>query len=680
MRAVCLRWALAVSVVLLLGLAGVALGDQNESADRPLQHAAMSAGGSHTCAIDLGGIVSCWGGDAAGQLGDGGVLPGVPRPSPVPAGLAEPARVVAAGGTHTCAVLAGGAVRCWGGDASGQLGDGDPKADAAAPVAAVLLGGLPARAVTAGGSHSCALLADGSVRCWGQGLMGQLGLGAVPDASSPEPPVALGQPAIAVTAGRAHTCALLADGGVRCWGNDELGQLGDGGPLAGPAAGVPATVALGEPARAISAGADFTCALLASGLVRCWGADDSGQLGDGATSVGGSSAPAAQVVLPGVARAISAGGEFACALLANGAVWCWGADGSGQLGDGGPVPGPATFAPTAQAALPGPARAVTAGALHACALLGDGTLRCWGGDGAGALGDGDPFLDLSAPGAAVMFPGLASADSADLAVIAQASVATVRVGQPVVIVVTVANLGVDAATTEIAAKLGAGLGLVTATPSKGSYAEGTGRWSTGSLAPGDSAILTLAATGAAPATSVTIAEVAVSTALDPDSTPGDGAPGQDDRATVNVTVTPASADPPKPPNGGSTKPPTGEPSPTGKVAPGQLTLRLVPDRDPKAPYVFAARGRLIIPGAAGKRACSGTVTVTARRGKRPALVRRVKLRNAAGACNYSARLAFARRPARELKVSARFAGNARLTAKSSRAVRALLGPAARRRA
>ena len=409
------------------------------------------------------------------------------------------------------------------------------------------------------------------------------------------------------------------------------------------------------------------------------GADDSGQLGDGATSVGGSSAPAAPVVLPGVARAISAGGGFACALLANGAVWCWGADAAGQLGDGGPVPGLATFAPTAQVALPGPARAITAGALHACALLADGTLRCWGGDGAGALGDGQPFLDLSAPGAAVAFPGLASADSADLALIAQASAASVKVGQPVVVVVTVANLGVDPATAEVAAKLGAGLTLVTATPSKGTYAEGTGRWSTGTLAPGDSAILTLAAVGAAPGPSATIAEVAVSTALDPDSTPGDGAPGQDDRATVGVTVTPASADPPKPPNGGSPKPPADEAS-TGRVAPGQLTLRLVPDRDPTAPYVFAARGRLIIPGAAGKRACAGTVTVTARRGKRPALVRRVKLKSAAGACNYSARLAFARRPARELRVSARFAGNVRLRAKSSRAVTALLGPAAGRRA
>ena len=639
--------ALALAV-----LAGAASAEQNESSGRPLQHAAIAAGGSHACAIGAAGAVRCWGQDAFGQVGNGGPMPGPDALSPAsPLFLDAPASALALGFGSSCVLLADGSVRCWGADTAGQLGNGAPLEDTASPMTPVQLGG-PATGLTVGFTHACAVLLGAAVRCWGADGSGQLGDGGpIPGAGSPIPAslVALGQQALAVTAGNAHTCALLADASVRCWGADLNGQLGDGSPDDGSS--TPSTpVALGGPAVAVSAGGTSTCALLADGTVRCWGADDLGQLGDGGPIPGSAKATPATVALGQPALAVSVGDDHACALLADGAVRCWGANTFGQLGDGGPIPGATASAPSTPVALGGPARALTTAGTGACAQLADGTLRCWGNDGDGQLGDGTPSTSRSAPVEAVGLPPLGSPDSADLALGGHASATAAQVGQAVTMTFTLTNQGVDAATAAVSAPLGDGLRLVSATASQGTYAASTGRWHAGPLGPGGSATLTLSATAAAPGTSTTTGEVVDSTARDPDSRPANDV-AEDDRVaiTMNLTVAPTR-------------------NPAAGVAPDALTLRLAPARDRSAPFAFVARGRLIVTRAALREACAGRVVVTARAGSRVVRRTRAALKLAGGDCTYSARLAFARRPAGggRLAISARFAGSDRLTARAAR--------------
>jgi alpha-tubulin suppressor-like RCC1 family protein len=665
--------ALAAALLCAL-LASATSGDVNESPVRPQQNAAITAGSFHACALTATGAVRCWGRNTQGQLGDGAALPGADAPSPsTPVLLGQPARAVAAGAEHTCAVLADGAVRCWGDGFSGQLGNGATglAADSSAPAPPVALGG-PAVAVTAGDGHTCALLADGAVRCWGRNDTGQLGNGATLPAdgsATPAQPVALGQPARAVAAGGFHTCAILADGSVRCWGADTDGQLGDGAPEAGSSA--PVAVSLGQPATALTAGTNFTCALLADGSVRCWGNDAMGQLGDGGAIPGADwMIPAPPVALGGPAQAITAGAGHVCALL-GGTVRCWGADNAGQLGDGGAIPGASTAAPAAPV-VPGasPPRAITAGAISTCSLRANGQVRCWGSDGDGQLGDGEPLTSAAAPQSAVDLPALGPADSADLSLAVQASAPTATVGDPVTVTVTLANAGADAAVATVAASLGPRLALTTATPSLGAYDAATGTWSVGAIAPGTSATLTLATQAVAPGAAAPGAEVIAASAQDPDSTPGNGAAGEDDRAGAALTV----SAPPTAPTTPTT--PTAPETPAApRAAADALVLTLRPARDRSAPFAFTARGRLVVTRAALRGACSGTVTVTARAGRRAVRTRRAALRLRGGDCAYSARLVFRSPPwgAKRLRITARFGGNAAVLTKVSPARTARLG-------
>ncbi len=367
----------------------------------------VSAGSFHSCALLDGGAVRCWGYGRFGRLGykSRRSIGDDERPDVVPAvRLGGVAIDVAAGGAHSCAVLAGGAVRCWGLGRTGRLGTGDihdvGDDEHPAAVAPVDVGG-PAKQVVAGLSHTCVLLEAGTVRCFGRAADGRLGYGNTEDVGLDYGPsvagdVDVGGVVVQLTAGQVHTCALLANGRVRCWGRGTFGRLGYASESSIGDDEVPSSVPpvpLGAPAVAIAAGGAHTCALLSGGGVRCWGEGELGQLGSGGTDrIGDDETPesVALVDLGSSAIAIAAGSEHSCAVLQTGDIRCWGAGAGGRLGYGDTENVGDNEVPVARVPLSfaRPAVAVTAGELHTCARLDDGSVRCWGRGISGQLGDG----------------------------------------------------------------------------------------------------------------------------------------------------------------------------------------------------------------------------------------------------------------------------------------------------
>src|SRR5436309_1944907 len=368
---------------------------QQFTANGALTPTAVAAGGFHACMRLPDGTVQCWGRNYSGQLGNGdGNLTN--SSVPVTARGLTTATSVVTGDAHTCALLGDGTVQCWGLGGSGQRGDGTFNDISSVPVAVVGMGGAGhltnAVAVAAGGYHSCALLGDGTVWCWGRNQDGQLGNGiplpAPPGTQCPSswcsstPVRASGiTGAAAVIAGGYHTCAvLMPDRTAQCWGRNDDGQLGDGTRTS---SSTPVPVGGLTGAAAVTGGFYHTCALLGDGTVQCWGQNYEGQLGNGI--VGGVSTT--PVLVAGLAnvRAVSGGYRHTCALLRDGTVQCWGRNVEGQLGGGATT---SSSTPVGVGDITG-AVAVGSGVLHTCALLLNGTVKCWG-----AVGSGNDFGQL----------------------------------------------------------------------------------------------------------------------------------------------------------------------------------------------------------------------------------------------------------------------------------------------
>jgi cysteine-rich repeat protein len=364
---------------------------------------------NHTCVVLADGGLRCWGGGLLGQLGSGDTLAIGDEPGELPAaGVAAggPVEQVACGAFHTCVLLAGGEVRCWGFGASGQLGNGSAKdiGDAAGelPVPAIPLAATM-RAVAAGANHTCAIAMNDQLQCWGRNKYGHLGqdsterLGDEPG-ELPVPPVAV--PAVAeVVAGGEHTCVRLTDGSVRCWGYNGRGQLGYETTLPRGDGSIPKIamlpdITLDAPAEQLAAGNEHTCALLADGRVACWGYNFYGQLGNELASDIGDDEdemPPRYVDLgEDTAKQVVAGKQHSCALLESGEVGCWGGGIDGALGYGNTqsIGAYAGEMPPPYVDLGGDAVMLAAGGSSTCALLVDGTLRCWGDNSAGQLGYG----------------------------------------------------------------------------------------------------------------------------------------------------------------------------------------------------------------------------------------------------------------------------------------------------
>jgi alpha-tubulin suppressor-like RCC1 family protein len=344
-----------------------------------LTGANVGTGWAHSCVVTRAGAVKCWGNNDDGQLGNNDDAMSA-KPVQV-VGLASGVVAVGGGGDHTCALGSTGTVWCWGTQtANGQSG----RTAVPAEVPGLHAG---ARALAVGEYSSCVVTTVGGVECWG---LGPLGDGSTDQSATPVV-VAGVSDAIGVAVGANHACAVTGDGAVRCWGQNSFGQLGDGTTTD---AATPVTVAgLPSKAVAVAAGGSFTCAVLDTGGAGCWGVGAYGRLGNGDTA---SSSVPVTVALPGPVSALDAGGTFACAIGA-GTAWCWGSNGMMQLGRANPQASAVPVAVAVKGVKSLSAGGTAASGGHVCAVLYSGGVSCWGWGYHGQLGDGNT-RPASSPG------------------------------------------------------------------------------------------------------------------------------------------------------------------------------------------------------------------------------------------------------------------------------------------
>jgi alpha-tubulin suppressor-like RCC1 family protein len=350
----------------------------------PLRITSLTTGSSHTCVRLSDATLRCWGEGWSGALGypepaDIGDDEGAVAAPAVPVG--GPVTSVVAGRTHTCALLEDGRVRCWG---RWSAPESSPPTDVDV--------GAPAVELAAGFSHTCARTASGGVRCWGRNNEGQLGDGLISKhLPAPLADVSLPSPARHVWVGEQGTCASLENGSLSCWGLPWV-SYGSGRTQRLKGQASPATVDVGGAVKQVVFGGSHACALLEDGAIRCWGYGPG--LGLGNVTIGDDEPPSAvrPLYVGGVATALAAGYAHTCALLSTGAVRCWGDSQLGVLGYGNRVDIGDDESPAAAGDVPlgGKATQIAAGGFHTCALLQNGALRCWGDGRGGPLGYGNP--------------------------------------------------------------------------------------------------------------------------------------------------------------------------------------------------------------------------------------------------------------------------------------------------
>lgn len=395
------------------------------------QSPSVALGAFFTCAVTTGDTVRCWGDNGQGQLGYGDTKTRGDTGGKLSVGdvsVGAPVAHVATGQHHTCVLTKLGTVRCWGANTHGQLGYGDtkPRGDSGGTlsVSDVAVGGTVVQ-IAAGAEHTCAVLAGGALRCWGMNELGQLGYGdTIPRGTAggvlSVSDIAVGGPVAQVVAGLTHTCALLTDGKVRCWGWNQYGQLGYGDQQTRGDKGGTLSVGdvnLGARAVQIAAGLAHNCAVLETGNVRCWGYNNYGQLGYGDVDHHGSTGgklSVGDVTVGAKVLQIATPALHTCALLVGGKVRCWGNNDQGQLGYGDTLSRGGTGAKleVPDVDVGAEAKLLAYGPLgdHTCVIVVGGTVRCWGTNGAGGLGYGDlvtrgdnpgelptPDVDIGAP-------------------------------------------------------------------------------------------------------------------------------------------------------------------------------------------------------------------------------------------------------------------------------------------
>ena len=388
----------------------------------------ISLGSDHSCALLTTGVVKCWGANNNGQLGLGNTDSYGDAVSETGSGLPavdlnQTAKYISAGYTHTCAIRANNSTVCWGQNDLGELRIsstdtiGNASDEMGTHLVAVDLGSSYATALSSGLEFTCALLATGAVKCWGDNTYGQLGVSGnhgnvsgTMGTNLPAIDLGVGRTAKAISTGREHACAILDNKKVKCWGANTYGQLGLGNSasLVYPNIGNAAVVNLGtgRTAKAIAAGSYHTCAILDNGSLKCWGFNASGQLGqnnvknlsDGSGEIGDSLA-AINLGTNRTAVAVAACKrgdlDYTCAVLDNATLKCWGSNDLGQLGQGdttiniGDTAGDMAALAAVKLGTGIQVSAVAMGAAHSCEILSSTNIKCFGHGQNGKLGYGD---------------------------------------------------------------------------------------------------------------------------------------------------------------------------------------------------------------------------------------------------------------------------------------------------
>jgi alpha-tubulin suppressor-like RCC1 family protein len=343
----------------------------------------ITAGGEHTCGIQLGNTLWCWGYNHYGELGLGTATFSESRPQEITRPTARWASV-SAGGMHTCATRSDTTLWCWGANFEGDLGIGST-GDQDRPRQVTTPAATGWASVSSGGFHTCATRTDATLWCWGANTVGELGIGSTSDQDRPQQvttPAATGWATAA--AGDSHTCATRSDGTLWCWGYNGTGQLGLGS-TAHQDHPQQVTTPTATGWAAVTAGTEHTCATRGDTTVWCWGRSDAGQLGSGTKT--DQDLPQ-QVTTPAATgwTTVTAGGETTCATRIH-KLWCWGFNRYGQLGIGSTT----NQARPRRVPLPtGTGWSLMAvGALHTCATRTGHTLWCWGYNYEGQLGIGN---------------------------------------------------------------------------------------------------------------------------------------------------------------------------------------------------------------------------------------------------------------------------------------------------
>lgn len=385
-------------------------------------HMASVADGT-TCVVTMDGDAKCWGHNDAGQLGRGDDIAIGDDETPDTAEfihLGGEALEIHTNGEQTYALLASGVVRAWGANEEFDLGlqhsltIGDDEAPGSTDTPVDVDVGAEVEALAVGLDFACALLDGGAVRCWGANDFGQLGYGHTERIGDDESPaqagdVDLGGVATQVVAGKHHACARLESGAVRCWGSGALGQLGDpNGEDIGDdeTPGDAQPLELGAKVLELAAGGDQTCAVLEDGNVRCWGDDDDVELGGGSKATfAGDRAVGTLVTLPEPALSVAAGERHACALLETHALYCWGDGQDGQLGYGsaesiGDDESPDSMGPVDLGGRVVQEVFIGSTASSTCVRLVGDDLRCWGSNSVGQLGLGHTLTQGNTPNTA----------------------------------------------------------------------------------------------------------------------------------------------------------------------------------------------------------------------------------------------------------------------------------------